>query len=129
MIPKTRRDELSSYIVGILKKHDCTPLLVNCLEDHVHILFSLSRTKTIAKVVSEVKTGSAKWMKSNGGDCSYFQWQNGYGAFSVSRSNADKVKDYIANQEEHHKKVSFQEELKKFLDRHQIEYDERYLWD
>ena len=88
---------------------------------------SLSRTMSLSRIVSEIKTGSTKWMKSRGVE--FFQWQNGYGAFSVSRSNADKVKDYIAGQNRHHKKVSFQEELRLFLDKHQVEYDERYLWD
>ena len=79
--------------------------------------------------MEEVKKGSSKWIKTQGPRYSNFQWQAGYGAFSVSQSNVPNVKSYIANQEEHHRRRSFQDELRAFLRRHQVEFDERYVWD
>ena len=83
---------------------------------------------TQAEIVEEVKKSSSKWMKKEGG-CPEFSWQLGYGAFSVSESQVDTVVNYIKNQEEHHRKITFQEEFGKFLERHHVEYDERYVWD
>ena len=99
------------------------------VEDHVHILFSLSKNYPLMKIVEEVKKGSSKWIKTKGPAFHKFQWQNGYGGFSVSQSGVDAVKRYIAGQEEHHRSVTFQEEFGKFLRKYQIEYDERYVWD
>ena len=84
---------------------------------------------TIAQVVEEVKTSSSVRIKEEGPALGDFHWQNGYGAFSVSPSNIEQVKTYIAHQEEHHRKMTFQEEYRKMLERHGIEYDERYVWD
>jgi len=108
---------------------DSPALLVGGYEDHIHALFSLSRKWTIAAVVEEVKTSSSKWIKTKGEEFHQFHWQSGYGAFSVSQSNVGKVKNYITNQKEHHGKQSFQDEFREFLEKHGIEYDERYVWD
>lgn len=83
----------------------------------------------MAQVVETVKTSSSKWIKTQGPDLAPFHWQAGYGAFSVSQSNVSAVIQYIQNQAEHHRKVTFQDEYRKFLRRYQIAYDERYVWD
>ena len=103
--------------------------MINSVEDHVHILFSISKNIGISQIVKEVKTGSSKWIKTKGEAFRQFHWQSGYGAFSVTESHIDAVKKYIANQEEHHRKMTFQEEFVQLLKKHHIEYDERYLWD
>ncbi len=123
------RHELNAYIVGILRQLECPSILINSVADHVHILCCLSRTLALAKAVEEVKKGSSKWLKTKAAALRNFHWQNGYGAFSVSQSSVDEVRRYIANQEEHHRRVTFEEEFRAFLDRHGVAYDERYVWD
>jgi REP element-mobilizing transposase RayT len=92
-------------------------------------LFSLSKNHALKKIVEEVKKGSSKWIKTKDITLRDFHWQNGYGAFSVSQSNVEAVRRYIENQEEHHRKRTFQEEFKEFLRKHGFEIDERYVWD
>jgi putative transposase len=121
--------ELHKYMATVFRGCDSPALLIGGYEDHIHALFSLSRKWAIADVVEEVKTSSSKWIKTKGADFRQFHWQSGYGAFSVSQSNAAKVKNYIANQKEHHGKQSFQDELRQFLEKHGVEFDERYVWD
>ena len=122
--------ELHSYIAKILYEECYSPALIiggDC--DHLHILFGLSRIWTVAKIVELVKKRSSKWIKTKGEEFKDFQWQTGYGAFSVSRSSAEIVNKYIANQKEHHRKNSYQNEFRAFLNKHEIEYDEKYVWD
>jgi Transposase IS200 like len=97
--------------------------------DHVHALFYLSKNHAVKKIVEEVKKGSSKWMKIDGPRNKDFFWQNGYAAFSVSQSNVLDVEAYIENQAKHHRTMTFQDELRALFDRHQIKYDERYVWD
>jgi hypothetical protein len=97
--------------------------------DHVHILFTLSRTHDVSSVIKEVKRGSSVWIKTKSPEMSDFGWQNGYGIFSIGFSQIGAVRDYIARQEEHHKKTSFQDEFRQLLQRYEIEFDERYVWD
>jgi putative transposase len=123
------RRELEGYIVGILKNQNCPSLAVRCVDDHIHILCSLSRTITIARLLEEIKSSSSAWVKAHACGAKDFYWQNGYGAFSVSQSNVEQVKQYIANQDEHHRKLSFQDEFRLLLRKHAIEWDERYVWD
>lgn len=123
------RDELHPYLAATLRNYQCPPFQVGGLADHLHLFFALSRTSSIAQVVEHIKTSSSKWIKTKGPPFSDFHWQGGYGAFSVSQSNADKVIDYIKNQAVHHHKMTFQEELRGFLERYKVDYDERYLWD
>ena len=123
------RDVMTGYLLGTLRNLNCPSLIVGILEDHVHILCNLNRTVTIAKLIEEIKTSSSARIKGEGPMLSDFHWQNGYGAFSVSQSKVEEVKRYIANQEEHHRKRTFQEEFRLILQRHGIEYDERYMWD
>jgi putative transposase len=120
---------LFAYKAGIFKEWESPALLIGGVEDHVHALFSLSKNHALKKVVEEVKKGSSKWMKRDGPKNGAFCWQAGYAAFSVSQSSSDGVKRYIENQDEHHRKMTFQDELRVLFRRHQIEFDERYLWD
>jgi REP element-mobilizing transposase RayT len=126
---KTVRDELHRYLGGILTKLDCQPIIVGGVEDHVHLLCALSRTCEAAAMVKEVKRGSTLWLKTKRPDLRDFAWQNGYGIFSIGFSQIGSVKSYIARQEEHHRKVSFQDEFRQLLRRYEIDFDERYLWD
>jgi REP element-mobilizing transposase RayT len=120
---------MKGYLIGTLKNLDCPSVIVTPVADHVHILCNLSRTISIAKLVQEIKTSSSARIKEEGGAAADFAWQNGYGAFSVSQSNMEKVRQYIENQEEHHRRRTFQEEYRELLRRHKIEFDERYIWD
>ncbi len=128
LVPEIRI-ELHPYLATVLTNDGCFSLQIGGVEDHVHLLFALSRTRTIAEVVENVKTSSSKWLKTKSPALAEFHWQNGYGAFSVSRSLTDDVIDYIRRQEEHHKSRTFQDEFRRLLERHEIEYDERYVWD
>lgn len=119
---------LHNYIVGILYNLKSPPLQTGGVADHVHILFTLGRTISLAKLVEEIKKSSSKWMKAEGG-VPAFSWQAGYGAFSIGESQVDTVIRYIQKQEEHHSKVSFQKEFIKFLERYKVPYDEKYVWD
>jgi REP element-mobilizing transposase RayT len=104
-------------------------LAIDGTQDHVHSLFALSRVITIADVVEEVKTESSKWIKTKGPEFTNFHWQSGYGAFSIGQSQVAAVRRYIQSQKKHHRRVTFQDEFRKFLKRYQIDYDERYVWD
>jgi putative transposase len=127
VIEASIRPHLHAYLVGILDNLQCPSLQTGGTNDHVHTLFSLGRTITVSDVVEEVKKGSSKWMKTQGVPA--FTWQAGYGAFSVSESQAETVVRYIQRQEEHHRCLSFQDEFRRFLQRYHISYDERYVWD
>jgi REP element-mobilizing transposase RayT len=123
------RDELHRYIAGVLANLESAALAIGSVADHVHVLCLMSRNVALAKLVEHVKKGTSKWLKTKGDGLAEFYWQAGYGAFSVSESNIDQVKAYIANQAEHHRKTKFQDEYRAFLRKHNIEYDERYVWD
>jgi putative transposase len=123
------REELHRYLGGILANLDCQPVIIGGVEDHVHLLCALSRTCEAAEMVKEVKRGSSTWIKSRSSDLQDFAWQNGYGIFSIGFSQIESVRTYIARQAEHHRKASFQDELRLLLKRYEIEFDERYLWD
>jgi hypothetical protein len=97
--------------------------------DHIHILFTLGRVITIADLVEEVKTSTSKWIKTKGREFKNFHCQKGYGAFSIGQSNVTSLKRYIRNQKQHHQRISFQDEYRKFLRAYEIDYDERYVWD
>lgn len=122
------RPRLHAYLAGVLDNLGSPSLQVGGAADHVHALFGLHRTASQAEVVEQVKTASSRWMKSDGG-VSAFAWQSGYGAFSIGQSQADAVIRYIQHQEEHHRKVTFQEEFRRLLARYKIAFDERYVWD
>jgi REP element-mobilizing transposase RayT len=123
------RTRLHAYMAGVLQNIGCEPIVIGGVEDHVHILCNLARTVTIAGLVEEVKKTPSKWMKEQGPSYHDFFWQGGYGAFSVSESNVERVRAYVATQEEHHRKVSFQDEFRALCRKHGVEIDERYVWD
>jgi REP element-mobilizing transposase RayT len=125
---KPVHNELCAYLGGILKEISCPSLAIGCVEDHVHILYIQSKNIALSKVVEQVKKSSSKWLKKYSHNFELFHWQDGYAAFSVSASKIDIVKSYILSQEEHHKKATFKDELKKFLNKYNIDYDEKYLW-
>jgi putative transposase len=126
---KLLREELHRYLGGILTHNDCQPIIIGGVEDHVHILSTLSRTCQAADMVKEVKRGSSLWLKTKSPDLHDFSWQSGYGIFSIGNSQVESVRNYIAGQEEHHRKVSFQDEFREFLKRYGVEFDERFVWD
>jgi len=128
-IPANAGPRLYAYQAGIFQQWESPALIIGGVEDHVHALFSLSKNFALKKIVEEVKKGSSKWMKSEGTGNADFYWQNGYAAFSVSQSNVADVWHYIANQEEHHRRMTFQDELRALYTRHEVEFDERYVWD
>jgi putative transposase len=122
-------EKLFQYLGGICKNLECNPVKVGGHLDHVHILCTLGREITQAKLVEEVKKSSSKWMKRQGEKYSSFYWQAGYGIFSVNLGELDVVIKYITNQKEHHQRKSFQDEFRAYLKKYNIEYDERYVWD
>ena len=120
--------DLYAYMATVFYDECRSPAkLIGGVEDHIHALFNLSRTWAIADVVESIKTSTSKWMKTQGPRD--FSWQSGYGAFSVSRSNVGVVEEYIRNQREHHRRQDFKGEFRGLLERHDVEYDERYVWD
>lgn len=123
------RESLHRYMAVVLQNLGCPPTLINSVEDHVHILFELGRTVAVSAAVEAVKKSSSKWIKTQGVELTDFAWQAGYGAFAVSESQVPSVRDYIAGQREHHRKRTFQEEYRMFLERHNVTFDERYMWD
>ena len=120
--------ELFAYIGGILKNHESRLLDAGGTADHVHLLISQSKNIALSALLKDVKKDSSSWIKTKGSIFRNFHWQDGYGVFSIGGSNISGLKEYIANQKEHHRRKSFQEELVQFLDAYGIEYDERYLW-
>lgn len=99
------------------------------MEDHIHILCLLSRKIAVMKLIEEIKTSTSKWIKTKGRAYRGFYWQGGYGAFSVSESKSEEVQRYIQRQAEHHRRITFQDEFRQLCAKHDIEIDERYVWD
>jgi putative transposase len=120
---------LYEYIGGILRAEKSALLAAGGIPDHVHLLVSLSRELAIAETLRLVKANSSKWIHETFPEHRDFAWQSGYGAFSVSFSNVPEVKGYIARQSEHHRVLTFQDEFREFLRKHELEWDERYVWD
>ena len=123
------RESLRAYMASVLQNLACYPVLINSVEDHVHILMELARTVSISQAVEKVKISSSKWLKTQGTELMRFTWQAGYGAFSISKSNVQAVREYVANQRQHHRVRSFQKEYRSLLEKHGVPYDEQYVWD
>ena len=121
--------ELYSYLGATCNELDSQVIKIGGYTDHVHILCLLSKKIALMKLVEEVKTGSSKWMKTNGAQYENFYWQNGYGAFSVNSNELDGLIRYIENQHAHHSRIGFQNEYRKILKDLNVDYDERYIWD
>ena len=127
LIASDWRPRFHAYLGGAVRALDAIPEAVGGIADHVHLLIGFSATQRLSDIMRDVKRSSSAWVHDTIGD-RQFEWQDGYGAFSVSASLLEKVKQYIANQEEHHRKKTFQEEYLELLKSSGVEYDERYLW-
>ena len=123
------RDELHAYSGGIVGNQKGTLLKAGSVADHIHLLIAMPRTCAPANLVQEIKTGSSKWLKTKDTQYADFHWQSGYGIFSISPAHRPVLEAYIANQTEHHRKVTFQDEYRRLLNKYGIEHDERYVWD
>jgi putative transposase len=129
LIDDNIKNSLFEYLGGICKGLDCNPLQIGGYHDHIHVICMLSRKIAQMTLMEELKKQSSKWIKTKGQAYYNFYWQSGYGIFSVNPAETDVVVNYIMNQDEHHKKISFQDEYRAFLKKYKVEYDERYLWD
>lgn len=129
LIKPNIQDELFKYLGGTCRELESQPIQIGGNSDHVHLLVNLSRKIPLMTLVEKVKSHSSGWIKTKGAPFQNFYWQHGYGGFSVNPKQIDVVQQYILNQEGHHKKLSFQDEYRKFLKDYEIEYDERYVWD
>lgn len=123
------RGELFDVLGGTANDSGCQILVVGGVADHVHLMFQLGRTVTIADVVRRVKATSSAWVNQTRGVPALFRWQAGYGAFSVSQSSVEAVREYIRRQPEHHATQTFQDEFREWLRRYEVEWDERFVWD
>ena len=128
LLRKQEYVDLYAYIGQILKSLDCTPIQIGGVENHVHILCIMSKNIALAKLMEEVKRNSSRWIKTKDDYYRNFAWQGGYGCFSVSQSVVDRTRRYIINQEEHHHKMTFEEEYLTFLKEYGVSYDEAYLF-
>jgi len=126
--PIELKERLYSYISGIAKQNNFKVVTIGGTDNHVHILLSLKPETSIAKAVQLIKGGSSKWIHDNFPELNIFSWQEGYGVFTVSTSQVEATKEYIINQETHHKKINFQEEYLEFLKRNYVDYNPQYLF-
>ena len=128
IIDNTMKERLYSYIGGIIRELDGKLIEINAMPEHIHFYTYMPKTVSVSKFIEIVKANSSKWVHATFPEKDNFGWQDGYGAFSVSKSAEDTVIQYIRNQHEHHRKKSFQEEFIDFLKKYGIEYDENYIW-
>ena len=128
MILQEHKDRIFEYLGGLLKTSGCNSIQVGGMSDHVHILAAIPPKYAVSEIVRDIKVASSKWINLFFPDIKGFSWQEGYGSFSVSTSQKQAVKNYILDQEKHHKTKTFREEFIEFLELHEIEYDEKYLW-
>ncbi|WP_144043482.1 IS200/IS605 family transposase [Rhodopirellula baltica] len=122
------RKRVHAYLAEIANKQDCPAIIVNGVEDHVHLLIRLGKTMDIATLVRNLKSDSSEWVKREL-SIRNFYWQSGYGAFSVSHSHVDLLTKYINNQEEHHRNEGFQDEFRRICIKYKVLIDERYVWE
>lgn len=122
-------EELHAYLGEVCNQLECQVIKIGGYTDHVHVLCRLSKKIALMKLVEEIKSHSSKWIKTKGKGYEDFYWQDGYGTFSVNPAEVDRVIRYIANQHEHHSNKEFKEEYRSILKKHDVEYDERYVWD
>jgi putative transposase len=128
MIQTDVEEELWAYIGGILKNNKSKLLASNGTQNHIHLLISLGKTIALSELVGDIKRDSSKWIKTFGEHYQHFQWQDGYGAFSVGYTQIEDVKTYIANQKNHHAETTFEDELRYFLNKYEVAYDENFIW-
>ena len=123
------RREMHAYLGGVCRNRRSPSIIVGGAEDHVHIFCRLSKSIAIDDFLAELKRESSKWVKTKAEECLFFYWQSGYGAFSVSPSHVEELRRYITQQEEHHRRETFQEEYRRLLRKYGLEWDERFIWD
>jgi REP element-mobilizing transposase RayT len=128
-IAESWEDQLFAYLGGIAKNKKAKLIAAGGTRDHVRLLISMPPTVSVSEMVNALKSNSSRWIHDEIPRMKGFQWQEGYGGFSVSRSNEDSVVGYIRRQKEHHRKRDFKAEFLDFLERHKIDYDPRYIWD
>ncbi len=128
LIQKDWKNELYKYITGIIQTHEHKLLAINGMPDHLHIFFGMRPTQSLSDLMQDIKGSSSKWINEKKIIKDKFEWQQGYGAFSYSKSQASRVIAYVQNQETHHRKITFLEEYKKFLEKFEVDYDERYIF-
>lgn len=129
MISADIEKELFAYIGGIVGNNQSRLVAANGTENHVHLLVSLSKNIAVSALVGDIKRSSSRWIKTRDERFARFEWQDGYAAFSVGYTQIETVKTYIARQKEHHLVKIYEDEMRKFLDKYNVNYDERYLWD
>jgi len=122
------KEQLYKYIAGIIKSNNHKLLAINGVSDHVHILIGIRPAQSISDLMKNIKQDSSRWINTNKFSKNHFEWQEGYGAFSYSKSQLNAVVNYIENQELHHKKKTFREEYVDFLEKFEIDYDERFIF-
>ncbi len=127
IINDTWKNELYKYISGIIQQQKHKLIIVNGVADHIHLLIGFRPHQSLADLMQDIKGNSSKWINENHFTRSKFAWQEGYGAFSYSKSHLSNVINYIKNQENHHRKITFIDEYKAFLKTYEVEYDERYI--
>jgi len=128
IIHKEWKEELYQYITGIIQNHNHKVLAINGMPDHIHVFFGFRPTQSLADLMQDIKGDSSKWIKSKGFVKGKFSWQEGYGAFSYSKSHVDKVIKYIQNQEEHHRRKTFTEEYLEMLRKFEVDFNEAYIF-
>jgi REP element-mobilizing transposase RayT len=129
LISESHREEVEKYICGILKNDNCTPVAIFCNPDHTHILFGFEPNLSISDIARDVKANSSRFINEHNWFQGSFNWQKGFGAFSCSKSQLGRISTYIKNQPVHHQKKKLKDEYIALLKKHEIEYDERYLFD
>lgn len=129
LIKESIRDELEKVMCGIITNHKCKTYSIYCNPDHTHIFVGMHPAISPSKIMEQVKSGSSNWLNGKKYIPGHFSWQDGFGAFTYSRSHIDNVVKYILNQPEHHKKQSFKDEYLLLLDKFEIEYDIKYLFE
>jgi REP element-mobilizing transposase RayT len=128
LLPHEPYEELHRFCRGVLANHKCHLIEMNNVVDHVHLLFDLHPTEALSDIVKEVKMSSCKWLKEQSREFADFDWQDGFGAFSLGMSQKKTAVGYIQRQQEHHAAVSYQQEFRSLLGAYEVEYDERYVW-
>jgi putative transposase len=129
VIQNSWKDELYKYITAIIKNHDHKVLAINGKPDHIHLFIGMRPTQSLSDLMQDVKGDSSKWINQKKFVKGHFSWQEGYGGFSYSKSHVDNVIDYIRNQDIHHRKKTFVEEYHDFLEKFEVDYDDRYIFE
>lgn len=128
LIQKEWENELYKYITGIIQAKDHKLLAINGMPDHLHVFFGMRPIQSLSDLMQDIKQDSSKWINQKKFIKERFEWQQGFGAFSYSKSQASRVINYVQNQEAHHRKITFLDEYKKFLEKFEVDYDDRYIF-